>query len=137
MTKLCVRRAEEERPLRGAARSLPTAPACVGSRLASRAIANDQRRLLEPAAPLAVAAADEHSAAVTVTRSPAVNGRAGWKALPWPAGWVLMWPGCSPLREPTALTEAIWPGEAAGKMTSVAGAAPGVPGNGSTSRLWE
>ena len=35
------------------------------------------------------------------------------------------------------MTDAIWPGEAAGKMISVAGLASGAPGKGSTSRPWD
>src|SRR5436309_2333943 len=139
VTKLWVRDADEELRAGRAAkpRSSPTAPEPLGLRLAGRAISNDQRRLDEPEARLAVAAVGERSAAVTVIRSPGLKGRAGEKALPWPAGWALRWPACSPLRDPTAVTKAIWPGEAAGKMTSVAGLASGAPGKGSTSRPWE
>jgi hypothetical protein len=37
------------------------------------------------------------------------------------------------VRDPTTFTDAIWPGETAGKSTLVPGAASGVPGNGNTS----
>jgi hypothetical protein len=41
------------------------------------------------------------------------------------------------VRDPTTFTDAIWPGETAGKSTLVPGAASGVPGNGNTSRPCE
>jgi hypothetical protein len=77
VTKLCVL---EDLELRAPADTRPTSsptPADVPAKLAGRATTNDQRNLLEPAAPLAVPAADERSVAVTVTRSPRLNGRAG------------------------------------------------------------
>src|SRR5437764_12539846 len=101
--------------------------------LAGRATENENASRRAPGAPDAAPAATERKFAVTETRSPAANGRLGENAVPRPAGWALNRPACTPVRDPTTFTDAIWPGETAGKSTLVPGAASGVPGNGNTS----
>src|SRR5581483_7539274 len=104
---------------------------------AGRATVNENASRREPAAPEAAPAVTERKFAVTETCSPATNGCLGENAAPWPAGCALNRPACTPLRDPTTFTEAIWPGETAGKSISVPDGASGVPGNGSTSSARE
>jgi hypothetical protein len=120
-----------ERPL-----EVPVAAAfdsVVSAMLTGRATVNENSSLRAPGAPDAAAAATERRFAVTETRSPAANGRLGENAVPWPPGCALNRPACTPVRDPTTFTDAICPGETAGKSTLVPAAASGVPGNGNTS----
>ncbi len=68
-------------------------PADVLVPAAGRATRKEKWSTLEPGAPEAAPAAVEASVAVTVTRSPGANARAGANWVPAPAGCALSAPG--------------------------------------------
>ncbi len=70
--------------------------------------------------------------AVTVTRSPAMNGCAGRKLSPVPVEYARRTPACTPLREPTTCTSDTCVAPVPRKLIWVLGEASGVPGSGET-----